>query len=342
MLNFKPGIEYFINFYLYADGKDPLIKKGYEEARVQIPLQIAEQIEWPDIAGEAKMKYKNKDEWHIFKVNDLEIRFSNKDGFIHSIERSGTEYLSAPLKPNFWRAPTDNDFGNRMEQRCGIWKSVTQDLRLSSLDINTDKEGVMVINSKYTIPVIESIYEIEYLIRWDESIEIRSGFKPGIKGLPELPRFGFTFSMPEGFENIEYYGPGPLENYCDRNTASFVGIYQNTVSNEYFAYIRPQENGYHTGTRWLDISNKQGRSMLVLGSPRFGFSTLHYGINQLDQITKQNYRHTVDLEKSDNTRVNIDLKQMGVGGDNSWGARPHEQYTLPAGEYEFSFIIIAD
>ena len=145
--------------------------------------------------------------------------------------------------------------------------------------------------------------------------------------------------LPVASELIEYYGRGPQENYCDRNTAAFVGNYKSNVSEQYFPYVRPQENGYKTEVRSLKIFSKQGYGLEFIGEPLLGFSALHYSIGDLDQLTRENYKHLNDLTPRKEIYLNIDYKQMGVGGDNSWGARPHNQYQLYAQPYTFKFRI---
>ena len=162
-------------------------------------------------------------------------------------------------------------------------------------------------------------------------------FEPGIKGLENLPRFGMLMVLNDA-ENLQYYGRGPQENYCDRNTAAFVGHYTSTVTEQYFPYARPQENGYKTDTRWLAIGNTE--SGLFIESVRpFSFSALHIPMQQLDQLTRANRQHINDIKQVDETYLHIDMKQMGVAGDDSWGSRPHEQYRIPAKAYQFKFTI---
>jgi beta-galactosidase len=162
-------------------------------------------------------------------------------------------------------------------------------------------------------------------------------FKPGIEGLPNLPRFGMQIILSNGMEQLQYYGRGPHENYCDRNTSAFVDVYNSNVASQYFPYIRPQENGYKTDTRWLLINRPDGKGLFFSAVKYFSFSALHYSTEDLDQLTRKNRRHTIDMKPRSETFLHIDFKQMGVGGDNSWGARPHEQYRLPAGIYKFRF-----
>ena len=177
----------------------------------------------------------------------------------------------------------------------------------------------------------------------NDSIKSKEGFEmiaeySDLRSIrPELPRFGIRFAIPGNYENLQWFGRGPHENYCDRNTSAYVDLYESSVSEQYFPYIRPQENGYKTDTRWMTLTDDNGNGIIIDGLPEFSFSTLHNSIEDFDQGTKQNYRHTNDIELRDEIFITLDLKQMGVAGDNSWGARPHPQYTLPAGDYSFRF-----
>ena len=157
--------------------------------------------------------------------------------------------------------------------------------------------------------------------------------------MPELPRFGMRMEIAGKFDQLNWFGRGPHENYQDRNTAAFVRHYQSSVDDQYFPYIRPQENGYKTDTRWLALTDSTGKGMMIIGEPVLSFSALPYSIEDLDQGTKNNYRHTSDLVARDFISLNVDYKQTGVGGDNSWGARPHPQYTLQYGQYQYTYII---
>jgi hypothetical protein len=154
---------------------------------------------------------------------------------------------------------------------------------------------------------------------------------------PEIPRIGVRFTLPGKYENLSWFGRGPHENYCDRYTSAFVDYYESTVLEQYFPYIRPQENGYKTDTRWMKLTDDNGSGVLVDGMPQLSFSALHNPIEDFDQGTKENYKHTNDIVPKDQIYVTIDMKQMGVGGDNSWGAKPYPQYLISAGDYSFQF-----
>lgn len=145
--------------------------------------------------------------------------------------------------------------------------------------------------------------------------------------------------LPNGFEQMEFYGRGPQENYCDRNTAAHVGIYKSTVSEQYFPYVSPQENGNKTDIRWVAFTSNDGIGLMAVGMPLLSMSALHYTIEDLTQESRGS-RHTIDLKKRDEVFLNLDLKQRGVGGDDSWGAKPHSQYCLAAKSYSYTFRLV--
>ncbi|MCD4695357.1 MAG: DUF4981 domain-containing protein [Bacteroidales bacterium] len=157
--------------------------------------------------------------------------------------------------------------------------------------------------------------------------------------MPELPRFGMKMQIPGNYSNLFWYGRGPHENYQDRHTSAYFGLYNSTVDKQYVSYIRPQENGYKTDTRWLALMDSTGKGLMFIGEPFISFSALNYSIEDLDQGTKADYKHTNDLIPNDFVSLSVDFKQTGVGGDNSWGARPHPKYTLDYKAYEYEYII---
>jgi len=247
------------------------------------------------------------------------------------------EILKEAVRPDFWRAPNDNDFGNRMEQRQAMWRNAGQNAEMESFKVYSSENADVIVESRYILMDVRSDLTIIYSISGNGNIDVEMKYKPGIKGLQNMPRFGLLFVLKDA-DNLEYYGRGPHENYCDRNTSAFIGHYSGSVTDQYFAYTRPQENGYKTGTRWLIIGD--GNNGLFISSKQLiSFSALHIPLQMLDPLTRANYKHTVDIEQLPETYLHIDMKQMGVGGDNSWGARPHEPYQIPAKEYKFSFTI---
>jgi len=164
-------------------------------------------------------------------------------------------------------------------------------------------------------------------------------YKAGANTLPEMPRFGMIMSLNKEFENFNYYGRGPWENYSDRNTASLLGIYDSKVADQYVPYTRPQENGYKTDLRWLTLTNNAGKGIRIEGLQPISASALNNWPEDFDPGLSKKYRHTNDITPRNEVILCVDLAQRGTGGDTSWGALPHEQYRLNGKEYSYGFVI---
>ena len=185
---------------------------------------------------------------------------------------------------------------------------------------------------------ISSDFYTDYFILGNGQVYIYSRIELGDAGLPEIPRFGLKMVMPPGYEYIRWYGRGPHENYNDRKTSSFVGLYRSTVADMYHPYVRPQENGNRTGIRWMTLTDNQGTGLLIMGSPTFDGSALHYTIDDLDYTVSQN-KHTADLVARPEIYLNLDLNQRGVAGNNSWGAKPLEKYRIMPRDLGYTIIL---
>lgn len=183
-------------------------------------------------------------------------------------------------------------------------------------------------------------YTVEYLIQNDGAIRVTSSMDMTGRNLPELPRFGIRMELPQQYSNLNYYGRGPWENYSDRNTASFVGLYKDSVKNQYtWNYIRPQEAGYKTDVRLVSLTNNNGRGLLIEGLQPICFSAINNSTEDLDPGLTKKQQHPTDIKPRRNVFLNIDLKQRGVGGDNSWGALPPEPYRLLDKKYSYSYVM---
>ena len=183
-------------------------------------------------------------------------------------------------------------------------------------------------------------YELVYTINGDGDILVENEFNRIGNGLSETPRVGLNIVLDRSFDQVSWYGRGPFENYWDRKTAAFIGRYTSSVEELYFPYIRPQENGHRTDVRWLSLTNEKGMGIRFYSPQPFEFNAHHQDMDTFDPGLKKSQRHVNDVKKQDFVAISIDYKQMGVGGDNSWGARTHEQYTLPAADYKYSYRIM--
>jgi len=226
-----------------------------------------------------------------------------------------------------------------MEKRCSLWRDVSIKQKLKEFTFRKINGSTIQVKVQYELTEATSQYQLAYTILGNGEVKVDNQFLTEGKNLPELPRLGLRLQLVKGFNMIEFYGRGPHENYWDRNSSAFVGHYKSTVKDQYVPYISPQENGYKTDVRWLILTNKNGLGLMVKGDPLFCFSALHYTIEDLSQ-EKRGTRHRFDLKEKDFVELLLDFKQSGVGGDNSWGARPLEKYTILPKNYSFSFTFV--
>jgi beta-galactosidase len=194
------------------------------------------------------------------------------------------------------------------------------------------------ISIVYYLDQVDTYYYTDYFILGNGQVYIYNRIEPGEIDLPEIPRIGLKMVMPRDYEYLRWYGRGPHENYIDRKTSSFMGLYRSTVAEMYHPYVRPQENGNRTGIRWMTITNEKGTGLLVIGSPAFDASALHYSIDDLDYTVSRN-KHTVDLVERPEVYLNLDMRQRGVAGNNSWGAKPLEKYRIEPRAYSYTLIL---
>jgi len=334
--------EYHLNFQLVSREDSPLVPAGHvfaiEQFRLNPGLPSMVNPEDFEPNGSGKITLNESVEKVVIGLEDGEIVFDRTSGFMESYMVAGVELLSSGPRPNFWRAPTENDFGNKMPERCAMWKTFGSELQLQAL-VPLQSGDMTMLTAEYIHPEFGSNYRVTYQFNSKGRILVHVKFNPLGNGLPEIPRFGMQIVVPEGYNQLEYFGRGPHENHIDRNSSSLVGLYKGTVEEQYVPYITNGENGNKTETRWLSLTNGNGRGIRIGGNPLFDFSALHYAQDDLDRKVRDG-AHTIDLEKSGKVFLNVDWKQMGVGGDNSWGARTHAAYVLEPGPLEYSFIIV--
>ncbi|GAA5041196.1 beta-galactosidase [Marivirga lumbricoides] len=334
----KSESEYFVNFYVRQKETAPFLEKGYLLASDQILWQNGETI--AESKSAKKLKTKDSKESITVSGESFAIVFDKTSGQLTSIKNGQSEYLKEPLSFNFWRAATDNDFGNQMPKRLSVWKSSTQNQKITSVKVLEKTKYMVKVEQQVSFDSLQSLGSIIYEISGDGSLKVQVSFDYKDKDLPELPRFGVTMILSDQYKNAEWYGRGPHENYWDRKASAFVGTYQMPVEDLDFAYIRPQENGYRTDTRWLKLTDGNGKGMLIKGQPVFSFSAHHNLTSDFDAGMEKKQRHYTDIQLRELIQLNIDYHQMGVGGDDSWGARPWDKYTLKARNYSYSFDII--
>jgi beta-galactosidase len=332
----NPGSEYWLRLSVCLRDDTSWAPRGYEIAAEQLKLPFRISTTPVDIKSFPPLKKAETPEDVVISGKDFTVRFDKRSGTIASFQHQGTELIALGPAPNFWRAPTDNDFGNGMETRCAPWQKASVNRVLESFNIEAAAASAIKLVARYDLPDVQSKHRTSYTVLGSGDIIVENDLQIGKKELPELPRFGTRLRLPDGFERIEWYGRGPRENYCDRYTSAFVGLYQGTVREQFVPYVSPQENGYKTDVRWMALFNAQGVGLEFIGLDLVSMSALRYTIEDLTQ-KRRGSMHPVDLVERDFVELNVDLKQMGVGGDDSWGARPHPQYTLPAQSYSYRF-----
>ncbi|MCG9972852.1 glycoside hydrolase family 2 TIM barrel-domain containing protein [Christiangramia crocea] len=334
--------EHFLNVYAYTKSATELVPADHEIAREQ--FKIGEVDYFTDTnSPEGELQFSKDKETLSFSAGNTEGVFDLKNGTLKSYSLKGEDsnVIVQYPEPYFWRAPTDNDFGNNMPRNLAFWKDATQDKSVKNVEVGQETSAGLAITIQYQLSDTVNVpYQVEYLVRPDGKIRVSATIDITGKDLPELPRFGMRMVVPGEFEDLEYYGRGPWENYSDRNTASLVGTYEDKVENQYtWTYIRPQEAGYRTDVRWLSLSTKNGKSLTIEGEQPIGFSAMNIPTEQLDPGMHKAQRHPTDLDPQDKVFLHIDLKQRGLGGDNSWGMLPHNEYRLLEDSYNYSYIL---
>jgi beta-galactosidase len=330
------GVEYLLNFKCLTTEEAPLLEKGHCVAVEQYLLPWHTEMPPARTSTLLHLYFSETNDLVSINGEDSRIEISKLTGLISSYEYKGIQLIQQGPEPNFWRPPTDNDFGSKFPETSAIWRDAGARRTLKSFDIQNFDNRALQITVVYDLPTVNSQWQMVYKVISSGDVIIACDLITRESKLPEMPRMGVKMRLPAGFERMRYYGRGPQENYCDRNSAALLGLFESTVSAQYFPYISPQENGNKTDVRWAAFSGLAGIGIMTVGMPVLSMSALHYSIEDLNQPSRGS-KHTVDLRPGEYTYLNLDLKQRGVGGDNSWGATPHAPYCLPARSYSFQF-----
>ena len=343
--NLKPqaGTEYFVNFNVTTVEKEPLIPIGHEIACDQFRLPIESPKKAFKTSGPKLTVSTNGDNLSASssKVNFV---FNRKTGIVTSYKVDGTEYFSEGfgIQPNFWRAPIDNDCGSLMPMRYSQWKIASMYLShkypngshypgLYAPEIEVH-EDCAEVSYRYVMPTTPaSECRLTYRVFGDGSIQTTLTYDP-VKELGDMPEFGVMFKLDADYDNVTWYGMGPEETYVDRCAGAKLGVYKNKVEDNMAKYLVPQECGNKVGVRWATVTNRKGRGMMFSGD-KMEFSALPYTPHELE-----NAMHPYELPQVHYTVVRVAKQQMGVGGDDSWGAQTHPEYLIPIDKkLEFTF-----
>lgn len=312
-----------------------LLKKNHAIASDQLFLKAG----WKNdlsLNSSSQLRIEDKDQELKVSSDQATFLFDRKNGFLKSYVFHHKNILKDgfQLRPNFWRAPTDNDYGANLQKRLEPWKIAMENLNLRKFEYNKEK-GLVSIKALYELKEVGSLLELHYKINASGEMVIRGELK--LEDDTPMPfRVGMALVMPENFGNLTYYGRGPYENYSDRKSSAYVGIYHQSVAEQYYPYIRPQETGNKSDVRWLELEGDNIK-LQVTANPHFNFTALPYLLSDLDDGAQRDHRHSAELTKRHLTSLFIDSQQMGVGGNNSWGELPMPEYLLNDKIYHFNF-----
>jgi beta-galactosidase len=338
-----PGAEYFLTVSFELAHDLSWAPKGHVVSwdQFKVPVEVAP-APARSIENQPAITLSQIPGAWVAHNDNFSITISSDSGSISSYNVGGHELLTAPLEPNYWRAPTDNDRGNGMPQRQGIWQLASLHRVTTSVKSEQPSPNVVKVTATAKLPAGGATQSYVYTIHGNGSVEIDSIFEPGETPLPDLPRVGMQVRVIGTLRNVEWYGRGPQENYWDRNLGAAVGIYKDNVDKLWFPYVEPQETGNRTDIRWVSFTDNQGFGLKATGMPLLSFSAWPFRMSELEhEKTPVNlgHRHSAEIVPSEDITVNLDDRQMGVAGDDSWGAPVHKEFSLPAQRYEYTFLL---
>ncbi len=344
------GKEVFLNIDFRLKEAEPLLTAGQVMAYAQLPV-VTKQACSGDCSkmlaqghGKKKMKLAAKKN-NVVAVTtpNLTFKIDRSTGLVSEYAYNGKSLLGegGTLKPNFWRAPTDNDMGAGLQKKFQAWKN--PQMNLKNIDVKKDKKtNSVTILTSFDMPEVQGQMDITYVVFANTgAVKVTEDFKAteGAK-VSDMFRFGMLMQMPYTMEKSNYYGRGPIENYSDRKDCMRIGVYTDDADNQYFPYIRPQESGTKSDIRWWKQTDATGLGLQVKSCTPFYASAIHFDTEELDDGDDKEQRHSFDLKKSKFTNLFLDSAHMGVGGENSWGAWPLEKYRVHYGNKTFTFTLI--
>lgn len=325
-----PGCEYWLNLSANLKKGNFWAKKGFTVAWDQFKMPWAvPPVQEKAVTTMARVRVGRSDSEIIVSGNGFKVNISKKDGALTNYEWNGHELISGPLQPNYWRAPTDNDVAG-FRDSLDAWKNAASERKVENVKIiQPNKEQVMVA-VKGTLPVGESTWKIVYTIFGNGVIKITQQLNPIGKVPPDIPKIGEELRIPEEYSKMSWYGRGPWANYQDKESGANISAYSGQVDSLWTDYVRPQENGNRCGVRWVAFTNKNGDGLLAVGAPTLSISAWPYSLQDLEKA-----KHIDELPHRNYITVNLDYKQMGVGGIDTWTpkAKPLPQFRLPSSQY---------
>ncbi|MEQ7798630.1 glycoside hydrolase family 2 TIM barrel-domain containing protein [Pedobacter sp. ASV1-7] len=332
-------VEYFINLEFRSRKATQLLPAGFVIAKEQFKLSAPKILEKKKEIAYVKPTLKKTGQELQFKGENFAVGFNVQTGLMNSYQVEGKEIVQKALEPHFWRAATDNDIGNSLQIRSAVWKDTFQKSVLKTFSYSIKVDDYLVETS-HALPTVDATCNINYLVKGNGDIEISYQLKTGKGNHPEPQRIGMRVILNADYENAAWLGRGPFDNYNDRNYASDIDLYKMKADQLFYPYPRAQESGYRTDVRWVALRDKVGAGLIAIAQSKLSTGILHFDMKNLDfdRDAKENI-HGGSMINEELIWWNIDLQQMGVGGDNSWGAQTHLQYRLPYQDYQYSFTL---
>ena len=338
--------EWLLNVSYKLKNREGLLPAGHEVAKNQLvlnpykaPAMELKNVEAMNKETVAPQIVDNQENYLIVKGEHFVTEFGRKNGYLSKYEVNGTDMIleGASLTPNFWRAPTDNDMGARLQLKYANWKN--PGLKLTSLTSKTENNLVFV-DATYDMTNVSAKLYLTYVINNAGAIKVTQKMVTDKNAkVSPMFRFGMQVQMPKDFDAIEYYGRGPIENYADRKACTDINIYRQSVDEQFYSYIRPQENGTKSDIRWWKQLNHSRNGLQIVAEAPFSASALHYTIESLDEGLVKKQGHSPEVAKANLTNLCIDKVQMGLGCEDSWGRITRPEYQIPYADYEFTFIL---
>ncbi|MDR1502962.1 MAG: DUF4981 domain-containing protein [Prevotella sp.] len=395
-LKAKPGVAYFVNFEVTTKEPEPLIPTGHLIAYDQFELPIKAEKQIYKNTNGPKLAVSDSGNNITVSSSKLNFIFDKQKGTVTSYKVDGTEYFAEGfgIQPNFWRGPTDNDYGNGAPKRLQVWKQsgknfnvskanveISGDIALMSIVYELPAGNDYIVNYKiYPSGIVNVSVKFTSTTAKENKAELTAEAKEATRSDSgerdrqireaaklEVPRIGVRFRLPQQMNQVQYLGRGPEENYPDRHKGTLIGLYKTTAEDMYYPYVRPQENGHHTDTRWIALNGIDGKGLLIEANTTIGFNALRNPVEDFDsqesdadyqwrnmfpkEIANKDYNeakdvlrkqtHEYDIVSRNFVEVCVDMKQCGVAGYNSWGARPEPGYSIPVNqEYDWGFTLI--
>ena len=336
--------EILLNIEFRLKKAEPLMEAGQLVAYRQLPIrEITNNIAAVNAPGKIKVVDKKK-ETDIKVTSDVaQIAFDKATGLLKEYKVNGVDLLGegGTLKPNFWRAVTDNDMGAQLQKKFKAWRNPALNLKdINALKVKTGKTYTVVVTTSYDMPDVKATLDIVYTIAPDGTMRVQQTMNTTKDAkVSSMFRFGMLMQLPYNMDKSHFYGRGPIENYIDRKGSQNIGIYTQTADEQFFPYIRPQETGTKSDLRWWQQTNKAGKGFRITSDNVFDASALHYSINDLDEGEEKDQRHSYQVPQSKYTELCIDKEQFGIGGENSWRSWPLPQHRIAYGDKTFTFVI---